>query len=191
MSMELDQCYRELGIRSDADLAEVKFAFRRLSLEYHPDRNGSPEAGMKFGVISEAYGTIMRLQRENVLKRVDDRSGVVDEQPGVKLAFAIMNDREFKQVIHSVSAELFEHEIHKHFSPKHPPGTYCKIGKSWFEIGDKREAMSRTLHLRSGGREVLLEWYKSPNGADRWRQISWDDFWSYAHQYASPTDPQS
>ena len=183
--MELDRCYRELGIRSDAELAEVKLAFRRLSMEYHPDRNSSPGAGSRFSVISEAYDTIMRLQGEDVLKRAEVSSGAVDERFAEKLTFTIMVDQEFKAVVHSVSAETFEHEIHKHFNPKHAPGTYCKIGKRWFEIADKSEARSRILHLRSGGRDVLIEWFKAPNGVDRSRQISWDDFWLYAHQYAS------
>jgi DnaJ domain len=187
MSMELEQCYRELGVRSDADLSEVKVAFRRLSLEYHPDRNTSPEAGKKFDAVSEAYDTIVRLHSENVLRRVDEQGGVVDERFVTKLSFAIMTDKEFKEVTYSVSAEIFEHEVHRRFNPKSAPGTFCKIGKRWFEIADERETKMRILHLRSGGREALIEWYKTPDGRDRWKQTSWDNFRSYAHQYASST----
>jgi curved DNA-binding protein CbpA len=186
--MELEQCYRELGVRSDADLSEVKFAFRQLSLVYHPDRNTSPEAGTKFRTISEAYSTIMRLQSENFLKHADNPIGVDDELFVRKLTFAIMTDKDFKEVVYSVSADLFEHEIHKYFNPRLAPGTCCKIGRRWFEIGDKAETRMRILHLRSGGRDVLIEWYKAPNGTDRSKQIGWDDFSSYAHQYASSVD---
>jgi len=183
--LELEQCYRELGVRSDADLSEVKFAFRRLSLKYHPDRNWTPEAGAKFSAVAEAYDTIMRLQGVDVWKNTEDHKEVVDERFARKLNFAIMRD---KEVIHSVTAELFEHEIRKHFNPSVAPGTFCKIGKRWFEIGDKGKAGIPIFHIRSGRREVLIEWYKAPNGMDRWKQIDWDEFWSYAHQYASATD---
>jgi curved DNA-binding protein CbpA len=187
MTMELEQCYRELGVRSDADLSEVKFAFRRLSLKYHPDRNVSPEAGAKFSALAEAYDTIMSSKGVDFWKRDGDHKDVVDERFARQLTFAIMTD---KEVVHSVTAELFEHEIRKYFNPKFAPGTFCRIGKKWFEIGDKGKAGIPLLHLRSRRREVLIEWYKAPNGVDRWKQINWDDFWSYAHQYASSTDYQ-
>lgn len=32
----------------DASLSEIKKAYRRLSMEWHPDRNSSPEASEKF-----------------------------------------------------------------------------------------------------------------------------------------------
>jgi curved DNA-binding protein CbpA len=185
--MELERCYRELGVRSDADLSEVKLAFRRLSLEFHPDRNLSPEAGAKFSALAEAYHTIMSSQDVDVSRRADDHKDVVDERFARKLTFAIMSD---KEIIHSAPAELFEHEIRKYFNPKFAPGTCCRIGKKWFEIGDKGTAGIPLFNLRSGRREVLIEWYKAPNGVDRSKQIGWDDFWSYAHQYASSTDYQ-
>jgi curved DNA-binding protein CbpA len=183
--MELEKCYRELGVRSDADLSEVKFAFRRLSLKYHPDRNTSPEAGTKFSSIAEAYDTIMRVQGEEVWKRTDAHADVMDERFDRKLTFEIMTD---KEVIHSAPALLFEDEIRKYFNPNLTPGIFCRIGKRWFEIGDTGKSRMRLLHLRSGGREVLIEWYKAPNGTDKWKQITWDDFWAYARQFASSTD---
>lgn len=185
MTMELEQCYRELGVRSDADLSEVKYAFRTLSLKYHPDRNGGPEAIARFSVVAEAYDTIVSSQGADFWKHEDGHNDVIDERFARTLTFAIMVE---KEVLHSVPAELFEQEVRKHFNPKSAPGTFCRIGKRWFEIADKARAGIRIFHLRSGGREVLIEWYKAPNGADKSKQIGWDDFWAYAHQYATSTD---
>src|SRR5271154_4671781 len=151
MTMELDRCYRELGVRSDADLSEVKQAFRRLSLKYHPDRNWSPEAGARFSAVAEAFDTIMSSQGVDTWKRLDGHKDVVDERFARKLDFEIMTD---KEVTHSVPAELFEHEIRKRFNPTFDPGTFCRIGKRWFEISDKRKAGIPLL--RSGRREVLI-----------------------------------
>uniref|UniRef100_A0A061RJT1 DnaJ homolog subfamily B member 9 n=1 Tax=Tetraselmis sp. GSL018 TaxID=582737 RepID=A0A061RJT1_9CHLO len=47
--------YEVLGISRNATQSEVKKAFRRLSLQYHPDKNSSPDAAQKFGRIAEAY----------------------------------------------------------------------------------------------------------------------------------------
>lgn len=46
--------YEILGIPKDAPKDVIKDAYRKLALQYHPDRNKSPEAEEKFKEISEA-----------------------------------------------------------------------------------------------------------------------------------------
>lgn len=48
--------YKILGVKKDATQDEIKSAFRKQSLKWHPDRNnGSKEAEAKFKEIAEAY----------------------------------------------------------------------------------------------------------------------------------------
>lgn len=48
--------YAILGLSRDADIETVKRTYRRLALQYHPDRNpGNKEAEERFKEISEAY----------------------------------------------------------------------------------------------------------------------------------------
>jgi molecular chaperone DnaJ len=56
-SMKLDY-YEVLGVSKDATLDQIKAAYRKLALQYHPDRNKSPEAEEKFKQISEAYAVL-------------------------------------------------------------------------------------------------------------------------------------
>lgn len=54
--MEYKDYYKILGVDRNASEAEIKSAFRKLALQYHPDRNpGNKQAEEKFKEINEAY----------------------------------------------------------------------------------------------------------------------------------------
>ncbi len=51
--------YETLDVSRDADTEEIKKAYRRLAIEYHPDRNsGDKQAEEKFKELSEAYAVL-------------------------------------------------------------------------------------------------------------------------------------
>jgi len=51
--------YEVLGVARDASLTEIKAAYRRLAVQFHPDRNpDNPEAEERFKEASEAYAVL-------------------------------------------------------------------------------------------------------------------------------------
>jgi len=55
-SMEYKDYYKILGVAKSASQDEIKKAFRKLAVKYHPDKNkGNKQAETKFKEISEAY----------------------------------------------------------------------------------------------------------------------------------------
>lgn len=50
--------YKVLGIDRNATEEVIKKAYRKLALQYHPDRNKSPDAEERFKEISEAYAVL-------------------------------------------------------------------------------------------------------------------------------------
>jgi len=51
----VSEFYNLLGVARDAADADIKKAYRKLAMEFHPDRNHAPEAEARFKEITEAY----------------------------------------------------------------------------------------------------------------------------------------
>ena len=86
--------YRTLEISPGSSLEEIKKAYRRLAMKYHPDRN--PNSEDKFKQINEAY--------ESLVKAFSSRSQSQAFQGGLDSMFAEMLKRmkrpqNYRQVI--------------------------------------------------------------------------------------------
>ncbi|MDZ4278062.1 MAG: molecular chaperone DnaJ, partial [Dehalococcoidia bacterium] len=61
--------YDVLGVPRNASQEEIKKAFRRLAMKYHPDRNRGADAGERFKVINEAYEVLRDPDRRAMYDR--------------------------------------------------------------------------------------------------------------------------
>ncbi|MFO0832102.1 MAG: DnaJ domain-containing protein [Phycisphaerales bacterium] len=53
--VEVENLYAILGIQPDATDQDIRRAFHKLAMQYHPDRNQSPDAVDKFESINKTY----------------------------------------------------------------------------------------------------------------------------------------
>lgn len=96
--------YRILGVSRNATQDEIKSAFRKLALKYHPDRNpGNKEAEAKFKEINEAYEVLSNPEK----RRLYDAYG----EDGLREGFGNFSDfggfREFEDIFSGVFESFF------------------------------------------------------------------------------------
>ncbi|OSD04759.1 DnaJ-domain-containing protein [Trametes coccinea BRFM310] len=99
--------YDLLGVSPDVDDTELKKAYRRQAIKYHPDKNPSPDAEEKFKEISKAY----QILSDPNLRAVYDKNGakMVDKEGGVGMEDAagffanVFGGERFKDYIGEIS----------------------------------------------------------------------------------------
>jgi curved DNA-binding protein len=71
--MEYHDYYKILGVSRDASAADIKNAYRKLAMQYHPDRNpGDKKAEERFKEINEAYQVLSDPKKRQRYDQVGD-----------------------------------------------------------------------------------------------------------------------
>jgi molecular chaperone DnaJ len=95
--------YEILEISRNATGAEIKKAYRKLALKYHPDKNpGDKEAEERFKYINEAYGVLSDDEKRSIYDRYG-KEGL--ENRGAGFRSADMND--FMDIFNSMFGSTF------------------------------------------------------------------------------------
>jgi len=60
------QALKALNVKSESSWDEIKIAYRKLALEFHPDKNTSEKEGNEFKKITEAYNHLKKNFNQNI-----------------------------------------------------------------------------------------------------------------------------
>jgi len=72
-------CYRLLGLERGASVQEIKDAYRKMALKYHPDKSISKQADEKFKLINEAY----QILRTDHIRCIDENLNAKKSNGGI------------------------------------------------------------------------------------------------------------
>jgi DnaJ-class molecular chaperone len=72
--------YKILSVSKTATAAEIKKAYRKLSLKYHPDKNPAPDAAEKFAELSVAYDVLSDKEKRDAYNRGGEEAVKMQEQ---------------------------------------------------------------------------------------------------------------
>ena len=71
--MTRDEAFQILGLSRRASLDEIKSAYRKLAMKYHPDRTpGDTQAAEKMKEINEAYSVLVKPNQSQPFQPVED-----------------------------------------------------------------------------------------------------------------------
>src|SRR4030067_1782405 len=70
--------YKILGVSKNSSADEIKRAYRKLALQYHPDKNKSKDAAEKFKEVSKAYEVLSDSQK----RQTSDQFGAAAFEQG-------------------------------------------------------------------------------------------------------------
>ena len=140
--------YKILEVQVSATGVEIKKSFRRLALEYHPDRHqGNPQSEEKFKEITEAYGVLIdpAKRKEYDLFRAGWGSG---QGPGGPNPFNYSQQEIFENMFRNGSAKDIFNELNREFSQ-----SGVRSGNSFFQtmlFGGALGGLSRIIGMIPG-----------------------------------------
>src|SRR5579884_1392733 len=162
MATRVRDYYEVLGVPRTADEGQIKAAFRRLAMQYHPDRNpGDPSAAERFKEVNEAYAVLSDPEKRRRYdrfgpdwERFQGREGAGGPSGGVHV--------EYHQVSPEDLEDLFGGEgpfggfFHNFFGsgfgrPDAGPGGSDVEAETWISLEEAFTGVTRRVETRGPG----------------------------------------
>jgi len=124
--------YEILGVNKAASEAELKKAYRKLALAFHPDKNKAPGAGEAFKAIGNAYAVLSNTEKKRQYDLYGDEDATPSRSHQRRSGFY-----EYEDPSHGFQGDMTAEEIFNMFFGGGMPGSsvYVRRGGRWTRQG--------------------------------------------------------
>jgi len=136
--------YEILGVNKDSSESELKKAYRKLALAFHPDKNKAPGASEAFKAIGNAYAVLSEPEK----KRQYDLYGDEDVSSPRSRGGNRHGFYEYEDPSHGFQGDMTAEEIFNMFFGGGMPGSsvYVRRGGRWHRQGGQTSEQQQSGH---------------------------------------------
>lgn len=159
----LEKYYKILGINNNASDDEIKKAYKKMALKFHPDKNKSPDANEKFREISEAYQILSNRNKTSNLHNNFEETNFVDAEELFKHFFnrssvftSAFNDSFFNNLFENMNININNTRQHQTNSNINV-FSYTKNVNTVFKDGNKIETITEINNGKKTITQVIID----------------------------------
>ena len=111
--IDFEKYYKILGVNKNSSNDEIKKAYKKMALKYHPDKNKTTDTSEKFKEISEAYQILTNKEKYNNTSNFNNSDDFVNANELFKEFFnrntmftSAFNDDFFKDVFSNMNINV-------------------------------------------------------------------------------------
>ncbi|CAF4040863.1 unnamed protein product [Rotaria sp. Silwood2] len=180
--MVANDCYAILDIKSTATEDEIKKAYRKKALQYHPDKNSSKTAEEIFKQINKAYETLSDADKRRAYdleQQTTNTNSSSSQQHKHNSSFHSSNQSYFTSANNNSSRFHFHdpffniHQRHAYFARKFPSPTFSFFDTS-FGMSSSSDDETDYDHFDS----IPSTFHSSQNRFRRKTRPKWNHNWS-------------
>ncbi|KAF7494973.1 DnaJ -like protein subfamily B member 9 [Sarcoptes scabiei] len=138
--------YEILGVKKDATESEIKKAFRKLAVKYHPDKNKDPDAEEKFRQIATAYDVLSDKTKRQQYDRFGETDSMAHRFENTNLKDMFANFEDLFEMFHH--HDPFE-SLHRHQSSSFGANSFFFSHSVFDDNDDGDHLFSRSSHHSS------------------------------------------
>lgn len=153
-----ENLYQVLNIENDSNQNKIKQAFRKLSLQYHPDKDKNPEVRDKYKAILNAYEILIDPVRKEIYdNQINNKTNIVDtENRETENTMINIKNENFNNFIPETINKELEISLEESYKGGMIPVEIEKYNYYWGNVTNERERIYVEINKGIDNNEIII-----------------------------------